>query len=148
MRDAAHDGRKAFQILRQHYASTEKPRVLTLYEQLTTVTMTEAEDITDYLIRAENYAAGLRSADENISDNLVIAMIMKGLPTSYQPFVVVHTQIDKVQTFSEFKAALTNFDNAESARYSQSTAMASKRAYGRPIQNNPTQHRRPTDNSL
>lgn len=125
MRDAPNDGRLAYKILCNHYASTEKPRVLTLYEQLTTVKMTESEDITDYLIRSENYAAGLRSAGETISDNLIIAMIMKGLPPSYQPFVVVHTQLDKNQTFTEFKAALTNFDHSESARCSQSSAMAS-----------------------
>jgi len=127
MRNAKEDGRKAFKILKEHYASTQKPRVLTLYEQLTTIKMNDTEDITDYLIRAaENYSAGLKSAGENISDNLVIAMIMKGLPTSYQLLVVVHTQLDKNQILSEFKAALTNFDLTESARCSQSTAMVSK----------------------
>lgn len=129
MRDAENDGRKPFKILKEHYASTEKPRVPTLYEQLTTIRMSDTEDITDYLIRAENYASGLRTAQETISDNLVtlIAMIMKGLPTSYQPFVVVHTQLDQKQALSEFKAALTNFHQTELTRCTQSAAMAASK---------------------
>ena len=73
------DGRAAFKTLKSHYDSTEKPRVLALYEQLTTVSMMPNENVIDYLIRAEKAANGLRAAGENITDNLVIAMILKGL---------------------------------------------------------------------
>ena len=55
VRDAKDDGRKAFKILKEHYASIQNSRVLSLYEQLTTVKMNDTEDITDYLIRAKNY---------------------------------------------------------------------------------------------
>jgi len=55
VRNAKDDGRKAFKILKEHYASIQKSRVLSLYEQLTTVKMNDTEDITDYLIRAKNY---------------------------------------------------------------------------------------------
>ena len=47
-------------------------RKLTFYEQLTTVKMNKTENVTDYLIRAKNYWAYLKSAGKNISDNLVI----------------------------------------------------------------------------
>ena len=124
MRDAKDNGREALRILRSHYVSTEKPRILTLYEQLTTIQMTDTEDITGYLIRAENYATGLKSAKETISDNLIKAMILKGLPESYQPFIVVHTQLDKTQTFTEFKSALTNFDQQH--RQQSTTAMTAR----------------------
>ena len=53
MTDCRNDGRAAFKVLRKHYQSTEKPRMLTLYEELTTLRMTEEEDITGYVIRAE-----------------------------------------------------------------------------------------------
>ena len=68
--------------------------------------MSEQEDITDYIIRGERASTGLRAAGEQISDNLVIAMLLKGLPESFRPFVVVHTQLDKVKTLTEFKAQL------------------------------------------
>jgi hypothetical protein len=115
MSDASNDGRKALQILRSHYASTEKPRVLTLYEQLTTLRMLADESITDYIIRAERAAVGLRTAGETITDNLIIAMMLKGLPEQFKPFVVVHTQLDKTKTVVEFKAALQLYANTEAA---------------------------------
>ena len=116
MTDASNDGRTALAILRKHYQSTEKPRVLSLYEELTTLRMQDNEDTTDYLIRAETAVTGLRAAKETITDNLIIAMILKGLPEAYKPFVVVHTQLDKVKTLAEFKAALSTYANAEALR--------------------------------
>ena len=63
MTDCRNDGRAAFKVLREHYQSTEKPRVLTLSEELTTLRMSGGgEDITDYVIRAEMASTGLRSA--------------------------------------------------------------------------------------
>ena len=38
MREARDDGRKAFQLLRDHYAGTGKPRIIALYTQLTSLT--------------------------------------------------------------------------------------------------------------
>jgi len=35
----------------------------------------------------------------------------KGLPESFKPFVVVVTQSDKEQTFTEFKAALKTLND-------------------------------------
>ena len=117
MVDAMNKGREALQILRSHHASTEKPKILTLYEELTTLRHSKEEDITDYILRAERAATGLRSAGERITDNLIIAMLLKGLSDEYKPFIVVHTQLDKVKTFTEFKAALHNYANTESVRH-------------------------------
>ena len=127
MHDTRNDGKEAFKILKDHYASTEKPRILTLYETLTTLTMNTEEDITDYMIRAERTATGLWAAGDQITDNLIIAMILKGPPESYRPFVVVHTQLDKCKTLTKFKAALNTFANTEALRTSRPiSAMASK----------------------
>ena len=85
------------------------------------------EDVTDYIIRVERASTGLRSAGETITDNLVIAMILKGLPEAFKPFVVVHTQLDKYKTLTEFKAALTKYANTEALLSpANSSAMASK----------------------
>ena len=80
MNDTANNGRAAFKILKEHYASTGKPQVLTLYEEFTMLTMNMEEDITDYLIRAERSTTGLRTVGKTITDNLIIAMVLKGLP--------------------------------------------------------------------
>jgi hypothetical protein len=127
MADSPNDGRNSLKTLKQHYASTEKPRVLKLYEELTTIRMSPDEDVTDYLIRAERAATGLNAAGENITDNLIIAMILKGLPDDYKPFVVVHTQMDKTKTLSEFKAALHTYASTEACRISaQHSALTTK----------------------
>ena len=72
IRDAKDDGRKAFKILREFYAGSSKPRVITLYNQLTTLMKGSSETVTDYMIRAEKAAAALNSADEHVSDALLI----------------------------------------------------------------------------
>ena len=74
MREAQDDGRKAWQILKEHNASGSKPRIITLYNELTTLNKSYSETITDYLLRAE-YAN--RSVKEHVSDSLLIAMVLK-----------------------------------------------------------------------
>ena len=116
IREAKDDGRKAFKILREFYAGSSKPRVITLYNQLTTLIKRESESVTDYMIRAEKAASALRSADEQVSDALLIAMTLKGLPDEYKAFVAITTQSETVDTFQKFKQALRNFDETEKAR--------------------------------
>ncbi|GFO01845.1 CCHC-type Zinc finger, nucleic acid binding protein a [Plakobranchus ocellatus] len=74
IRDARDDGGKALQILRNHYRPTGKPRVITLYTELTSLIKLKHESITDYIIRAETSAASLRDAGEKVSDSLLISM--------------------------------------------------------------------------
>jgi len=86
------DGKKALEILRQHYASSGKPRIISLYTELTSLVKSSNELVTDYVVRAETAATVLNSANENVSDSLLIAVVFKGLPESFKPFVFVVTQ--------------------------------------------------------
>ena len=65
--------------------------------------MPEGENVTDYLIRAEKAATSLKNAGEVISDSLLVAMVIKGLPLSYKTFSTVVTQREKQWAFVEFK---------------------------------------------
>ena len=131
MRDAMDDGKKALEILRQHYAGSGKPRIISLYTELTSLVKRSDESVTDYVIRAETAATALNNANENVSDSLLIAMVLKGLPETFKPFVVVVTQSDRQQqTFTEFKAALRSFEETERARTATSNDSVMKTMYG------------------
>ena len=113
IRDADGDGRKAFKVLREHYRGVGKPRVISLYTELTTLSKSATENCTDYIIRAETAATALRSSGEVISDGLLIAMVLKGLPENYKTFSTVVCQKDKQMSFSEFKTSLKSFEETE-----------------------------------
>ena len=65
------------------------------------------------LFEQETIFTSLRRADEHISDGLQIAMIVKGLPDSYKPFVVHITQTNYIVTFGEFKTKLRSYESTE-----------------------------------
>ena len=116
IRDAENNGRSAIRILRRHYLPKGKPRVITLYTELTSLVKTSSESATDYIIRAETSAAALKHAGEVIQDSLLVAMVLKGLPQEFKPFTTVVTQKEKATTFSEFKVALRNYEDTEKLR--------------------------------
>jgi hypothetical protein len=94
IREAKDDGQRPLEILRQHYQGKSKPRVISLYTELTTLKKTDNESIVDYVIRAETAATALRNADEAVSDAILIAMVLKGLPSNFKTFsaMVAHAQ--------------------------------------------------------
>ena len=116
MRDAKDDGKKAIEILRDHYLGKSKPRIISLYSELASLKMSSEESVTDYVLRAECTAAALKNAQQNIDDALLIAMLLKGLPTSYNSFATVITQRDGAIDFVKFKSALRSFEEAEKSR--------------------------------
>ena len=112
MREVSDNGREALRILRDHYASKEKPRI-SLYTELTSLRKEQNESVTDYIIRTEATVTALRNAGETLSDGLIIAMVLKGLPRTFNAFSIYVTHSSKEQTFSEFKTQLRSFEDTE-----------------------------------
>ena len=110
MNDAHDDGRRALEILREHYAGYGEQRVMALYSTLTALHMEDNEDVTGYVIRAEKTATALRTTGEMVSDRLLNAMVMKGLPPSFESFTTNIYASKKIIPFSEFKIALRSFE--------------------------------------
>lgn len=54
--------------------------------------MKESESVTDYIIKAENIIMALKDTGEVMSDGLIVAMVLNGLPDSFKPLAVHVTQ--------------------------------------------------------
>ena len=84
-----------------------------MYTTLCSLSKLPKEDLTDYIIKCERTATQLRSAGKVIEDSLLIAMVIKGLPPAYKPFVVYIQQQDEEMSFTNFKTAIRNFEENE-----------------------------------
>lgn len=131
MRDGKDDGRKALKILKDYYAGSGKPRIISLYTTLTSLQKSNDESVMDYIIRAETAITALRSAGETLGDGLLVAMALKGLPESFKPFAihVAHTY-DNI-TFAEFKTKLRSFEETENIRATGSNDDSVMKTQGR-----------------
>ena len=117
IRDARNNGRAALKILRDHYKGSTKPRIISIYCELTSLKLSPNETVTEYILRAETCAARLKETGETVSDSLLIAMILKGLPDTFSAFSSVICQQDQDKmVFSKFKSALRNYEENEKAR--------------------------------
>jgi hypothetical protein len=110
MRDAKFDGRKAMQILRTHYSGKGKSRILSLYTEIMTLSKLSSETTTEFILKAEKMVTALKTAGEQFSDSLLIAIVLKGLPEEYTPFSVVVQQKDETLDFVTFKTKLRSYE--------------------------------------
>ena len=69
-RDAKNDCRGSLKILQSHYIGKGKPRVISLWTELTSIRKTSDQSAVDYMLKAEAIAASLKTAGETISDSL------------------------------------------------------------------------------
>ena len=126
MRDAKDKGREAMKILRNHYRGKGKQRIICLYTELTSLVKRNSESVIDYLIRAENASTSLTEAGETVSDGLLVAMVLKGLPSHFKSFVTVITQSEKKWTFKDLKTSIRDYDDTEKARDNEKGATIMK----------------------
>jgi hypothetical protein len=94
MRDTADDERKVMNILCAHYAGKGKPHIISHIKLISLSKMAD-DMITDYIIKAETAATGLKNSGQTVSDELLIAMTLKGLSDGYRPFVAMVMQRER-----------------------------------------------------
>ena len=83
IRDAQDNERKAFKkILREHYLSKEKPKVISLYTELTSLRRLESVNCRLYN-KDRIFLTIWKKQGEIISDGFLIAMVLKWLPPNF-----------------------------------------------------------------
>lgn len=84
-RDTKDKGRESLRVLREHCISKGRPQIVIQYITLTSLQKTDTETVTEYIIRAEQ-----------VREGLMMAMVMRGLPEIYKPFMlmVTHGSLD------------------------------------------------------
>ena len=79
--------------------------------------MNPSEDVVSYTLRAETAASRLKAANEVVSDSLLIAMVLKGLPEKFNAFTTIISQQDPNKLdFQQFKKSLRSYDENERSR--------------------------------
>ena len=126
--------------------------VYALYTELTSLKMSEDCGLTDYVLNAETAATSMKSAGEEISDSLLVAMVLKGLPTQYNTFKTVVTQREREMSFTEFKVALRSFEETEKCQQPSASVVADRVMTAQPTQrtrsNNSAGRAAPTNASV
>ena len=89
---AKDNGKKALDILREHYMGQGKPKIIALYTELTTLNKGSDDSTTDYLIRAEAVTAALQISRATVGDSLLIVVVLKDLPSNSNTFRTDTTQ--------------------------------------------------------
>ena len=86
---------------------------MNLLERFTSLSLKPNEAVIDYLIRAEDLSSSLDQAGEKISETLLISVVLKGLPDSFDYFKTVHDFSKTKASFSDVEKALKNFANSQ-----------------------------------
>ena len=73
--------------------------------------MYSQESMRDYLMRAEELQLNLSDVGENVSDQMLCSLVLRGLPKSFASFVTVFKFSHEVKIFTDLKRDLLNFDS-------------------------------------
>ena len=77
------DGAKAWRLLQQRYSNVEKPTVVSLVRQISRLQLDKNGKLSEYFIRAQELMSRLTEAGEKISETLLNALVVNGLPERY-----------------------------------------------------------------
>ena len=111
VKTAKPNGTQAWKLLQDCFKSRERPRIHQLLNKLTNLKMYSQESMRDYLMRTEELQLNLTDVGENVSDQMLCSVVLKGLPNSFASFVTVFKFSHEAKTFADLKRDLLNFDS-------------------------------------
>ena len=105
------DWRKAWIFLQQRFRWLETVTVVSVTWQLAHLQLKEDEAQHIYFICAQALSARLEHAGEHLSEPLLNAMVLNGLPERYEHFVVQES-FNPACSFVEIRTRLMNYDES------------------------------------
>ena len=87
-REGLGGGHKAWGLLQERFRSNETVTVVSVMRLLALLTLKEDEALHNYFIRAQELSSCLEQARKQLSEPLLNAMVLNGLPERYEHFVV------------------------------------------------------------
>ena len=90
--------------------SCERPRLQQLIEKLANLKMIANESVIDYITRAEELQSNLREVDEQVSEPMLISIILKDLTDDFDNFVTICKFSKDEQNLDSIKRDLVIFE--------------------------------------
>ena len=95
----------------RRFKSRERPRIHRLLNKLTNLRMNSTGGMRDSLMRAEEFQLNLTDVGENVSNQTLCSIVLKGLPNSFASFETVFKFSHEAKTFADLKRDLLDFDS-------------------------------------
>ena len=105
------DGHKEWWFFQGRFCSNETVTVVSLMRKLAHLQLKEDEALHNYFIWAERLSARLEQAAEHLSEPLLHAMVLNGLPERYQHFAM-QERFNPAGSFVELRTRLSNYDES------------------------------------
>ena len=103
------DGHKSWGLLQDGFRSNGTVTVVSLMRQLSRLQLKEDEALHSYFIRAQELSTRPEQAGEHLSEPLLNAMVLNGLPERYEHFAVQES-FNPAGSFVELRTRLTNYE--------------------------------------
>ena len=126
--------RKEIEILREHYVGKGKPRVIALYTELTSLTMSEDCPLTDYALKRRNGGAVHEICRGGKKRQFAGGHAIEGPTKAIQHFKTVVTQRERDISFTEFKVALRRFEETEKCQQPSASGVTDRVMTAQPTQ--------------
>ena len=86
--DGIGDGAKAWKLLQEGFQSLETLTVFTLVTELAQLQLEDSNDLDRFLFRGQDLLIKLQEARKAVSETLFNVLVLNGLQTSYESFVI------------------------------------------------------------
>ena len=100
-----------WKFLQDRFYSNEKVTAVSLMKQLSRLQLKEDEALHIYFTRAQELSTRLEQAGEHLSERLLNAMVLNGLPEQSEHFVVQES-FNPACSFVELRTRLTNYEES------------------------------------